>query len=378
MSIQNPEEILIRLLLRRHGIPSCDYSGLRLLSDVIQRDYGQKVSLNTLARIAGLRSDTRTPFSHTMDILAKAAHFPDFKQFEQFVKTKSSLRLTDNRELLTPFIAGYTKEAIANNDLFFIKKFLAHIEKNGCPTDELYAISYAIAEGLRINKNPGEIIKLLTNTPVSVDLFFETYVDSDHFIGYYGKSMTTIADKIKDPGRLFLFSNAIALQYDKETGNASSYKKRGKKLVGVDDSIIEKMVAQKWIYPVARWIGATAGFLYQQGDKNSGNLIIEKMISYKNRLTPDEQMILLSEASSVAPYLEQSIFKELVGLYIKNKEKIVFEFDSLVNAGVNLMMRNKSNALLTLKQVENYMDRYPLQFSMNKIVLHKKALKLFK
>jgi hypothetical protein len=378
MSIQNPEEILIRLLLRRHGIPACDYSGLRLLSEVIQRDYGQKVSLNTLARIAGLRSDTRTPFSHTMDILAKAANFPDFKQFEQFVKMKSNLRLTDNREILTPFIAGYTKEAIANNDLFFIKKFLSHIEKNGCPTDELYAVSYAIAEGLRINKNPGQVIKLLTNAPVSVDLFFETYVDGDHFLGYYGQSMVEIAGKTKEPDRLFLFSNAIALQYEKETGNATSYKKRGKKLAAIDHNIIEKMLEQKWVYPVARWFGSTSGFLYEQGDKKSGNLLIEKMLSYKNQLTPDEQMILLSEASPVAPYLEQSTFKELVGLFSKNKEKIVFEFDSLVNAGVNLMMCKKSNALLTLKQIENYMDKYPLQFSMNKTVLHNKALKLFK
>jgi hypothetical protein len=121
MSIQNPEEILIRLLLRRHGIPACDYSGLRLLSEVIQRDYGQKVSLNTLARIAGLRSDTRTPFSHTLDILAKAASFINYKQFDQFIRMKSNLKLTDNRELLTPFIAGYTKEPIANNDLFLMR-----------------------------------------------------------------------------------------------------------------------------------------------------------------------------------------------------------------------------------------------------------------
>ena len=124
MNTQNAEEILIRLLLRKHGIPTCDYAGLRILSNFIQRDCNEKISLNTLARIAGLRADTRTPFSHTMDILAKGANFPDFKQFEQFVRMKSNLRLTDNRELLTPFIAGYTKEAIANNDLFFIKKLL--------------------------------------------------------------------------------------------------------------------------------------------------------------------------------------------------------------------------------------------------------------
>lgn len=378
MNIQNPEEILIRLLLRKHGIPTCDYPGLRILSNVIQRDYNEKISLNTLARIAGLRADTRTPFSHTTDILARAANFPDFKQFAQFVKMKSNLRLTNNREVLTPFIAGYTKEAIANNDLFFVKKLLSHIEKNGCPTDELYALSYAIAEGLRVNKNPGQVIKLLTNAPISVDLFFETYVDNDYFIGYYGESMVEIAGKIKEPGRLFLFSNAIALQYDKETGNASNYKKRGKKLADVDKGLIEKMLEQKWIYPVARWFGATAAFVYDQGNKKAGNQLIEKMIGLSEGLTPDEKMILLSESSTNSPYLEQGLYKALSTLYMKNKEKVVFEFDSLVNAGINLMVPNKKTSLITMKQIENYMQKYPLQFSMNKNSLRKKALKLFK
>jgi hypothetical protein len=54
MKINNPEEILIRLILRRFGINAYDYSGMKQLALSINQKFGEKVSVNTLARIAGL------------------------------------------------------------------------------------------------------------------------------------------------------------------------------------------------------------------------------------------------------------------------------------------------------------------------------------
>jgi len=378
MSAYNTEEILIRLLLRRFNIPSCDYTGMKALSGIILRNFGEKISVNTLARIAGLRADARTPYLHTLDILAKAGHFFTYKQFEQFVDTKSNLKLTDSRSLFNPFIAVYTKEATANGDIVFLKKLLRHIEKYGCSPEEAYAISFAMVQGMRANKNPDPVIKILVNSPVALDLFFETYIDRDYFTGYYGKAMVSIAAQTKETDRLYLLSNAIALHYEKEKGNLSAYKKRGLKLVALDDSYIDKMLKARWVYPLARWMGATSEFLYEQGMKNEGNKVIEKMMDCCGQLTPDEQMILLSETSSSSPYFDLTVYKKIVKIYEKNKEKIVLDFDSLINAGLNYMLVDKSKILLSPKQIEEYMTRYPLQFSMSKNTIRSKAKKIFR
>jgi hypothetical protein len=378
MTTHNTEEILIRLLLRKFNIPSCDYSGMKALSAIIHGSFGEKISINTLARIAGLRADARTPYLHTLDILAKAGNFQTYKQFDQFIETKSKVQLTDNRAIFNPFVAVYTKEAAANGDTPFLKKLLAHIEKNGCSPEEIYAISFAMVQGIRANKNPDPIIKLLVNSSVSLDLFFETYIDRDHFAGYYGKAMVAIAAQTKETDRLYLLSNSIALHYEKEMRNLRAYKKRGNKLAALDHSCIDKMLKERWVYPLARWMGATSEFLYEQEMKKEANNIIEKMIECCYRLTPDEQMILLSETSSSSQHFDQPLYKKVVKVYEKNKNKIVLDFDSLINAGLNYMRVDKRSPLLSQKEVDDYINRYPLQFSMNKNTIQKKAKKIFR
>ena len=378
MKINNPEEILIRLILRRFGINAYDFSGMKQLALTINQKFGEKVSVNTLARIAGLRSDTRKPYLHTLDLLAKTAAFNCYKTFETYVRQKSRLQLTDNQELMKPFVADYTKTAILNNDLVFLKNLITHIEKNGCTIEDSFSIAYAMVEGLRQTKNTKDIIRLLVNCPVSIDLFFENYIDRDHFAGYYGKSMVNIAAQTKEGERIYLLSNAIALYYEKNNNLLRSYKQRGKKLASANTSLTEKMLRQGWVFPVARWMGAVADFHYTNSEKKQAEKIIEKVIDYSSFLSADEQMILLSEVSASAHHLEAPLRNKLVDIYKDCKEQTVIEFDSLVNAGLNLMAVDKSTHLLTYRNVENYINKYPLQFSMCKSMLQKKAVNLFR
>jgi hypothetical protein len=190
--------------------------------------------------------------------------------------------------------------------------------------------------------------------------------------------MVAIGTQTKETDRLYLLSNAIALHYEKEMGNLRAYKKRGSKLAALDDSCVDKMLKERWVYPVARWMGATSEFLYEQGMKKEGNRVIEKMIDSCSQLTPDEQMILLSETSSSSPYFDLPVYEKIVKIYQKNKDKIVLDFDSLINAGLNYMLVDKNKVLLSAKEVEDYMTRYPLQFSMNKNTIRSKAKKIFR
>jgi hypothetical protein len=378
MKINNPEEILIRLILRRFGINAYDYSGMKQLALSINQKFGEKVSVNTLARIAGLRSDTRKPYLHTLDLLAKTAAFNCYKTFETYVRQKSCLQLTDNQELLKPFVANYTKTAILNNDIAFLKNLIGHIEKNGCTIEDSFSIAYAMVEGLRQNKNPKDIIRVLVKCPVSIDLFFENYIDRDHFAGYYGKSMIDIADQTKEGDRIYLLANAIALYYEKSNNMLRSYKQRGKKLAGFSPALADKMLQQGWVFPVARWMGALTDFHYTNGDKKQADKIIEKVIDYSSFLNSDEQMILLSEVSVTSNHLDVPLRNKLVDIYRECKDRTVIEFDSLVHAGLNFMSVDKSTHLLTYRNVESYISKYPLQFSMCKSTLQKKAVNLFR
>ena len=138
------------------------------------------------------------------------------------------------------------------------------------------------------------------------------------------------------------------------------------------------MLRQGWVFPVARWMGAVADFHYTNSEKKQAEKIIEKVIDYSSFLSADEQMILLSEVSASAHHLEAPLRNKLVDIYKDCKEQTVIEFDSLVNAGLNLMAVDKSIHLLTYRNVENYINKYPLQFSMCKSMLQKKAVNLFR
>jgi hypothetical protein len=157
-----------------------------------------------------------------------------------------------------------------------------------------------------------------------------------------------------------------------------SYKQRGKKLAGFSPALADKMLQQGWVFPVARWMGALTDFHYTNGDKKQADKIIEKVIDYSSFLNSDEQMILLSEVSVTSNHLDVPLRNKLVDIYRECKDRTVIEFDSLVHAGLNFMSVDKSTHLLTYRNVESYISKYPLQFSMCKSTLQKKAVNLFR
>jgi len=372
-----PEKFLIRLLLRRHNIPSYDYSGMQKLANIINSSQAGIVSFNTLARIAGLRSDHRKPYKHTLDFLARAAHYTNYEQYHSFITQKSRIQLHNNTELLSPFIVDYTGKAAAGGDLKFLKELINHIENHGISFSTLYHLSASFTVGLRDNPQPRPVINLLSGSSIAFELFLENYVDRDFFKGYYGAAMVEMSKKQKENDRHFLFSNAIALIYEKASKNIKKYQLRGKKMMEIDDVYLNESLTKKFVYPVARWIGATADYLYENAQVKKGDQLIEKMLEFCEKLTPDEQMIMLSECSEFAEHIRKPLREELENLYKTHKTQIVLEFDSLVNAGLNLMMAESKKNLISRQELNRYMIQYPFQFPMCKETIAKKAKQVF-
>jgi hypothetical protein len=372
MIIQEPEKFLVRMLMRQNNIVSFNFNGIVQLAEIINKSSEETVSANTLARIAGIRTDSRKTYKHTLDVLAKHALYNTYDQFTQFLHQKSRLRLSNEKENFEPFLYDYTRKAATNGDISFLKELFNHIETNGCSVNDVYMISGALAEGLRNNRSPKSVIRLLANSNIGIELFFENHVDRDYFNGYYGASMVEVSKHLNEKDHLFLFSNAIALHYEKSIGDQVSLKKRGKKLMEIEDIVIDEMTKIKLIYPVARWIAATADYLYTISDKKGSTKIIEKIIELAPSLSPDERMILLSECSEIAAQMHSPLLAELKNIYLENKSKVLVEFDSLCNAGLNLNIHKKQPVLISRKEIQQYLIRYPFQFAMCRDSLAKK------
>ena len=372
-----PEKFLIRLLLRRHNIPNYDYSGMQKLANIINSSQTGIVSVNTLARVAGLRSDHRKPYKHTLDFLARAAHYASYEQYYSFITQKSRIQLHNNTELLSPFIVDYTGKAAASSDTKFLKELISHIENQGVSISTLYHLSASFTVGLRENPQPRQVINLLSGSSIAFELFLENYVDRDFFNGYYGAAMVEMSKTQKEQDRHFLFSNAIALIYEKASKNTKSYRQRGKKMMEIDEGYLLDSLNKKLVYPVARWIGATADYLYENNEVKKGDRLIEKMLEYNESLTPDEQIIMLSECSESAVHIRKSLREELEKTYCSQKSKILLEFDSLANAGLNLMMADRKKNLISRQELNRYLIQYPFQFPMCKETISKKAELVF-
>jgi hypothetical protein len=148
-------------------------------------------------------------------------------------------------------------------------------------------------------------------------------------------------------------------------------------MMEIDDVYLNESLTKKFVYPVARWIGATADYLYENAQVKKGDQLIEKMLEFCEKLTPDEQMIMLSECSEFAEHIRKPLREELENLYKTHKTQIVLEFDSLVNAGLNLMMAESKKNLISRQELNRYMIQYPFQFPMCKETIAKKAKQVF-
>jgi len=364
------------MLLHRYKISGYDYNSMTKLAAHIREATGNSISVNTLTRIAGIRSDNRNSYRHTLDLLANAAVLYNYDHYLHFLKQKTEIRLLSDADTVQPFMVEYTQKAAASGDIRFLKELLNHIEKSGCSVDNLFLLSAALGKGLRKNKSPRQVIQLLSRSRLTFELFFENHVDRDYFNSYYGACMAEASKYVQESDHLFLFTNSIALFYEKKIGQQSSYLKRGKKLLAVTEKQIDALLEKRWIYPVARWLAAGSDYLYTKRENQKANQLIEKILEYSPSLTPDERMIFLSETSEIAHQIHTPLRHELQKIFVENKPEVLVEFDSLCNAGLNFSASEKAPPLITSKEVKNLTLRYPYQFAMCRSSILKKASKL--
>lgn len=363
MQESNIQEILIRTLLRKYGFGKLNFANLDRLAQSIKSNGLGSVSSNTLARIAGLRTDKRNTFDYNLDILSGIIGLGTYKNFERCIKLNRGIGIADLEEEPLDFIIKYTIEAAQSNDLKYIAFIEKYIESNGVGICNYYSIGNALMIGCRNNKSPQKLIDYSTESPIITQLFYESYVDMDYLIGYFGEAMISLARLNTGNKSTQLFSNSIAYLCERNRNRISAFKKRGDSLLQFDIDSINHLIHEIHIYPVARWLRACIDFCLISSNTKKGNELIEFAFSLITELSPDDAIIVISEISEI----DNKIFPKdystkLKELFLLKCNHINYEYDCYLNAALNISIKLGCKDLICHSKAMNYFNNNPLKF----------------
>jgi hypothetical protein len=118
-------------------------------------------------------------------------------------------------------------------------------------------------------------------------------------------------------------------------------------------------------------------YYYQTENHDKWNNLLDFSLTLLKTLEADEAIILISQLSEIGIYLPTIFRVELEQVFMKIKDAIKFEWDSLVNAGVNLQKLNKQTNLITSAQMIQIIELHQSQVfcSKNRLIKKIKDLK---
>jgi len=356
--------------MSKFGMNSLNYGTLKILSNELKK-IAIPVSVNTLARIAGIKNDGKGHFNYTLDALAFALEFRDFQHFKSIMQAKECALESSVEWPLSSFLFEYTKEATQNNDSNYLKKLSEYIERNGCSTSTALELGIAITKGLRNNPNATKITPLLTGLPIYLDICFETYVDIDFLEGYYGDVILEVAKKENLNSRNWLFSNCLAFLVEMKRKLIKSSRKRGECLMQVQFDTLQDLLLKNTPYPVARWIGAIIEFSAMTKQENRIRPIMNWFFEQTEQMSADQLILFLSVISDNYSIISINERQQVLKLFQKIKSDVQFEKDSLYNAGLNFTIYEKKQMIRLENVIYDLKNQHPQLFT-SRLTLKKK------
>ena len=377
--MQNDElnELLIKHLLKKHNIFTVDYKSMDSLSNLLKTTYNANISTNTLARLCRLRKDATTPYQHTLDTLAKAAGFFCYQNFVTYIHSKNIIQWTSNPETNLPFISQYTLRASRENDIKYLESLSKYIEDNGCEMDTFSSIGGAMLNGLRLNKNPKKLLEFMATSPIMIDVFFESFVDEDYFSSYFGEGMLQLAKHTNEINRTYLFANSVALMHEKKRGLTNAYQRRAKKLAAIDTNYLDKLFAAHCPYPPARLLGVLIDYWLQQKQQVKAATLFDYAIEQATSVNGDDAIIIINQLTEIGEILPLSFRTKLQELYNQKANSVMFEYNSLTNAALNLALLIPSNPSISPNNLLAIVNNYPSIFITSKATIANKFRKGF-
>lgn len=359
------QELLVWSLLRKYNLPKLNYVNLEKLAQIIKQAGFASMSANTLARISGLRKDQRKTYEYNLDLLSSLLGFGTFRNFEKFIRRTPVINkhnpLPDKMD--EGFLVSYIAEAAQNNDLKFLSSIEKYIADNGIDPNAFFSIGYSLMLGCRENKNPRKLIQFSTSSSILTRLFYETYVDLEYLNGYFGEAMTTLSYIKSIDNTTGLYASSIAYLFEKNSKRVAAYRKRGRALNEVSEQILSKMVVEREIYPVARWLRATIDYSSVTGNSARLKELFELALSLIEGFDADDAIIIISELSELdLVCFSPAYWLKLKEAYLLFCNQIFYEIDSSLNAALNLSLKIGCRDLITYSQALETFETHPLTF----------------
>lgn len=327
-------EVLIRLLLRKFHIHDLSYASLQTLSDRIFMHSDVRLSVNTLARIAGLRKDNHKPYGYTLDLLCSIYGAGTFDNFKRVIAHRSSLLLHSESEPWNGFLFDYAKMAVQTNDFKFLRSLEYYIGDHGLDFTAFYSLGHAFMLGARDNSSHSKLIRFVADSPILTQLFYETYVDLDYINGYFGEAMELLASDQRISLQSKIFSSAIVYLSGANTSNTRQTEVINL-LSSLELNFIDDLLSQGYIYPVARWLRCMLDFHIRQRNHQDVYRLFEYSEAIIKEININDSMVIISELSEVKPL--PPVFLQFLADRVRGVAgTISYEFDSYLNAALNL------------------------------------------
>jgi hypothetical protein len=221
------------------------------------------------------------------------------------------------------------------------------------------------------------VLEFLAATPIMIDVFFESFVDTDYILKYYGEGMVYLSKKTNTINRTYLFANSIALLYEQKNGLKSAYHKRAIKLAAIDNTFLDSLLAQNCVYPVARWLQVMLEFWLTKNNPKKAAVIFDYALESMEKLSSDNTIIIISQLSEIGEIMPKNYILKLQSLYEINAGMVLHEYDSLVNAGLNLSILLNNNAIIQKNTIETFLQENPYQFITCINSIKKKMLQVY-
>jgi hypothetical protein len=370
MKSQQLQSRLIQQLLWRYKLGNPNYGAFKKLSDTLQKERLGSISVNTLARIYGLK-ESRQHHIYTLDCMAQILGFSNYEHFCSVFLSKSSA-LSDAKSWgFNSFFFSYTHTATLHNDERYFVELSDYIGKYGCTLSSSLELGLAISSGLRINPNAERIVPFLVENPVFLDLCFETYVDIDYLNQYYGSVVQLLSEKAAAGSRTWLFANGIKLSRASIGDKSSEYFKVADSLSGVSLAHLSALISEGVIFPVARWLSAMLRYYSQTEQTELLFNCWEWFNEVYNCLTADQKMVFISMISDVHVFLPKVLLDLLHIKFDEEKDKVKFELDSLYNAGLNLSIFMRKECVFFDDVYFDLQNNHPQLYSCNNILKNK-------
>ena len=351
--------ILFSTLASRYQVKELTFASLKTLSDRIRTDSQMQISTNTLARMSGLRRDSRTHFRYSLNQVAVAAGFNSYDHFLSTLRFKSHLSEKLGYDDEFPFVARYARVAVERQDDHYLLALSNYLADQGTTFRWYFEIGHSILLGLRNSSPTIPFLQNLTRSPFFVEFVFEQFIDLDYMDGYYGEVLKLLSSQYDRGVRTRLFADSLLAHHYLMLHGREQLLESGIVIPTMEE--IEELYRTGAVFIAARWFAVRFQIALIKRDHLTVELIWGRAQSWFEEESVENAMVMIAQFSAFAALEDSTRLQELVKTFVRLRDQVDSEWDSYAFAGLYLSLAVRKQ-LINRRQFKLKMQKEPWHF----------------